>query len=165
MLIGPAGAGKTTFAATHFEPDEILSSDAFRAIVSGDEADQNATRAAFSILHREVTKRLAARRMTVVDATNVEVHARRALLARARVADIPAVAIVFDLPPHVVHARNLARTSRVVEPTVVSVHLALLRRAVQRGLLDSEGFTAIHRLRSQAEFDLVRIERRPGPMQ
>ena len=89
VLVGAAGSGKSTFAARHFAPDEVLSSDAFRALLSGDEADQRATKTAFSILHREVVRRLAAGRLVVVDATNVEHHARRALVERARAAACP----------------------------------------------------------------------------
>ena len=72
VLIGAAGAGKSTFARRHFDPSEVLSSDAFRALISGDEADQRVTRAAFGRLHRELATRLGAGQLTVVDATNVE---------------------------------------------------------------------------------------------
>jgi Predicted kinase len=53
VLIGPAGAGKSTLAARLFPLDAVLSSDTFRAVVSGDEADQRATKTAFAILHRD----------------------------------------------------------------------------------------------------------------
>jgi adenylylsulfate kinase-like enzyme len=87
VLVGAAGSGKSTFAARWFAPSEVLSSDAFREILTGDAADQRATKTAFSIIHREVTKRLAAGRTVVVDATNVEASARRQLLARASFAE------------------------------------------------------------------------------
>src|SRR3954465_14025452 len=79
VLIGAAGAGKSTFATRHFAATEILSSDALRAIVSGRESDQRATRTAFSILNRQLAKRLLAGRTSVIDATNVTPFARRAI--------------------------------------------------------------------------------------
>ncbi|MFL5681259.1 MAG: AAA family ATPase [Chloroflexota bacterium] len=162
VLIGPAGAGKSTFAARHFGTDEILSSDAYRAIVGRGEHDQAATRAAFSALHREVRRRLAAGRLTVVDATNVERHARVALIRLARSARVPAVAIVLDLPPDVVAARNAARRPRTVDPTVVRHHLGLLRRTVDRGLLAAEEFRALYVIRSPRELDAIEVIRRRG---
>ena len=62
VLIGPSGAGKSTFARHHFRPTEVLSSDACRALVADDEADQAATPAAFEVLHCIAAKRLAAGR-------------------------------------------------------------------------------------------------------
>ena len=82
VLIGAAGAGKTTLAARLFAADEVISSDELRARVSGNATDQRATRLAFAILHREVARRLAAGRLVVVDATSVERAARRRVRMR-----------------------------------------------------------------------------------
>jgi protein phosphatase len=162
VLVGAAGAGKSTFAARHFAAADILSSDAFRAALTGDEADQRATRQAFSILHREVSRRLAARRTVVVDATNVERHARRALLSRAGFAGVPAIAIVLSLPPEIVADRNRARPGRVVDPEIVDRHLALLATALERNAFADEGFAAIHVIDSTDALDAAVVVVRPG---
>ena len=162
VLVGAAGAGKSTFAARHFAPDEVLSSDRYRAIVSGDEADQGATRAAFGRLHRELARRLANGRLTVVDATNVEPAARRALLTRASGTGVPAVAIVLDLPVGEVLARNAARRPRIVAEAVVRHHLDRLRESLDgpEPAIGREGFAVIVVLRDAAAVDAVRFRRR-----
>ena len=60
--------------------------------------DQAATKDAFEVLHFIAGKRLAAGRLTVVDATNVQPEARKPLVALAREYHCLPVAIVFDLP-------------------------------------------------------------------
>lgn len=163
VLVGAAGSGKSTFATRNFAADEVLSSDAFRALLTGDERNQDATRTAFSILHREVASRLAAGRLVVVDATNVERHARRALVARARTAGVPAVAIVLALPEALVHARNAGRVERVVDAEIVARHLARLAAASDADtdtIFPDEGFATVHVLRSEAEVESVAIVRR-----
>ena len=164
VLIGAAGAGKSTFAARHFAADEILSSDRFRAIISGDEADQTATNAAFGRLHRELARRLAAGQLTVVDATSVQASSRRALLARAAAAGVPSIAIVVDLPVATVLARNAGRATRIVEESVVRRHLARLRASLDGPApsLMREGFGQTVVLRDPAELDEVTIRRRPS---
>lgn len=162
ILVGAAGAGKSTLAARLFAPSEILSSDAYREAISGDSADQRATRLAFALLHREVERRLAAGQLVVVDATNVETAARQALLARASAAGVPAVAIVLALPAAVVSARNAGRTGRIVDQVVVDRHLRRLATALATGQLEREGFEAILILASAVEVDALRIARVPG---
>jgi predicted kinase len=162
VLVGAAGAGKSTFAARHFAADEVISSDALREAVSGDEADQRATRLVFSILHRDVVRRLAAGRSVVVDATNVESHARRALIARAANAGVPAVAIVLALPRDVVSQRNRSRAGRVVDAEIVDRHLGRLATALDSGTIASEGFRAVHVVTTTAALEGIRILREPG---
>jgi predicted kinase len=164
VLVGAAGAGKTTLATRLFARSEVLSSDALRAAVAGDEADQQATRPAFVILHREVRQRLAAGRLVVVDATNVETAARSTLRRLAVAAAVPTTVIVIDLPSAEVHARNAARAGRVVPPDVVDRHLARLHdlgatpETIAARLL-AEGFPSVHVLASAAEVDAAAIRR------
>ncbi len=164
VLIAAAGTGKTTFAARQFDSSEVLSSDAFRARIAGDEADQRATRAAFRQLHRALERRLAEPRLTVIDATNVERPARLALLTRAATAGVPAIAIVLDLPPATVLARNAGRAARVVDERVVLRHLARLRESLDRPgpPLDGEGFQRVVVLRDPLDVDAIRIVRQPA---
>lgn len=161
VLVGAAGSGKSTFAARHFAPEEILSSDAYRALIAGDEADQRATRAAFAALHRQLRSRLTAGRLTVVDATNVERTARRPMLAIAGAAGLPATALVLDLPPALVLARNATRAGRVVDDAIVRRHLGHLRRSLDGpgpGLRD-EGFSNVVILRHADDVAAVSLLR------
>ena len=161
LLVGAAGAGKSTFAARHFPRDAILSSDAMRAAIAGDPADQSATRPAFAALHRSLDRRLASGLLTVVDATNVTAPARRAILRLAARHAVPAIAIVLDLPGEVVRARNAARPDRVPDHAVVR-HLGQLATTFARAELAREGYATVIHLRSPAEVDRVRLRLAPG---
>jgi predicted kinase len=158
VLVGAAGSGKSTLAARLFDPADVLSSDAYRAIVSGDASDQGATRTAFAILHRELDRRMVDRRTTVVDATSVTAFARRGLVRRAAAHRIPAVAVVLDLGPMLVLAQNATRPGRIVPTSAVERQLADLERSLRRGSLAAEGFEAVHIVRTRAELDELSIE-------
>ncbi len=160
VLVGAAGSGKSTLAARLFAPDEIVSSDMLREVVAGDEADQRASAAAFRILYRMVERRLAEGRLTVVDATNTSVHARRPLVDRARIAGVPLVAIVLDLPAAIVRAQNATRR-RVVGDDVIERQLAAVRRTVDRAELAAEGFESVTVLRTPLEAAGLTLTRRP----
>lgn len=159
VLIGAAGSGKTTFAARHFDPADVLSSDAYRAMIAGDPGDQGATRPAFRRLHADLGRRMRAGRLTVVDATNVTRHARRVLLGHAREAEIAAVAIVLDLPAGTIHDRNQGRAERVVPTAAVDRHLVDLRDALGPGRLEAEGFATVVVLAGVGEIEAVRVRR------
>ena len=159
VLVGPSGSGKTTFARSHFRPTEILSSDAFRAMLTDDEADQRVSRQAFTLLHQVALERLRRHRTTVVDATSVRSAARRALLALCRTTRSEAIAIVFDLPLALCVARNAARADRSVDAAVVAEQAAALGRAMGSGRLRAEGFDAVHVLDSAEAAEKVVIVR------
>jgi len=161
LLIGAAGSGKTTLANRLFASDEILSSDALRAELSGDPGDQSVSRAAFSLLHARAAARLGSGLLAVIDATNVDRHARAALLAIARRSGVPAVAIVLDLPDAVVLERNRQRTERVVPDSVVRRQHNRLRASLDEGRIDREGFDRVVRLVDPADVDRMLIRRRP----
>ncbi len=98
VLIGVSGSGKSTFARKHFLGTEVISSDFCRGLVSDDENDQSVSKDAFEVLHFIAAKRLAAGKLTVIDATNVQPESRKQLVALAREHDVLPVAIVLDVP-------------------------------------------------------------------
>ncbi len=157
VLVGVSGSGKSTFARKHFKPTEVLSSDACRAIVSDDENDQAATKDAFDVLHYIAEKRLAAGRLTVVDATNVQKDVRKPLIALARKYHCIPVALVFDLPERVAHERNSQRPDRSFGSHVVRRQSQDLHRSLR--FLKQEGFRHIHVFGSVDEVDSTSITR------
>ncbi|WP_425582383.1 polynucleotide kinase-phosphatase, partial [Streptomyces synnematoformans] len=156
VLIGTTGSGKSTFARRHFKPTEVLSSDFCRGLVADDENDQSASRDAFEVLHYIAGKRLAAGRLTVVDATSVQPEARRQLVRLAREHDVLPVAIVLDVPESVCRERNAARPDRADMGAHV---IPRQRRELRRGLrgLSREGFRTVHHLRGTAEVDAAEV--------
>ncbi|MCD0446322.1 polynucleotide kinase-phosphatase [Glycomyces sp. A-F 0318] len=144
VLIGVSGSGKSTFAATHFKPTQVISSDYCRGLVADDEADQTATGEAFALLHHIVGVRLRLGLLTVVDATNVQPHARASLVRLAKEHHVLAEAIVLDVDPAVAAARNAARPDRTFGEAVVRRHHRDLKRSLKG--LSKEGFRRVHRL-------------------
>ncbi|WKV71317.1 polynucleotide kinase-phosphatase [Streptomyces sp. PCS3-D2] len=156
VLIGATGSGKSTFARKHFKSTEVISSDYCRGLVRDDENDQSASRDAFDVLHYIAGKRLAAGRLTVVDATSVQADARRQLVALAREHDVLPIAIVLDMPEEVCATRNAARPDRAGLPrAVIQRHRRDLRRSL-RGL-EREGFRKVHVLRSVEEAETAEV--------
>ena len=156
VLIGATGSGKSTFARRHFKPTEVISSDFCRGLVSDDENDQSASRDAFDVLHYIAGKRLAAGRLTVVDATSVQPESRRQLVQLARQYDVLPIAIVLDLPEEVCAERNAGRPDRAGMPRhVIQRHRRELRRSL-RGL-EREGFRKVHILRSVEETEAAEV--------
>ena len=159
VLVGASGSGKSTFAAEHFGRFETLSSDFFRGLVSNDENDQAATSAAFEALRFVAGKRLDAGLLTVIDATNVQPEARRALVSLAREHDVLPVAVVLDVPQKICVERNASRTDRTFGASVVKRQHDQLRRSLKH--LGREGFRRVHVLSGLDEIAAAELVREP----
>jgi protein phosphatase len=161
VLVGASSSGKSTFAARHFLPGEVLSSDAARTLVADDEHDMGANDDAFELLRFLAAKRLARRRVAVVDATNVDMASRLPFVALARAARVPAVAIVLDLPGSLLEAWHRRRGDRPFGPSVIRRQRASVRRGL--GSIEAEGFDRVWVLHSVAELDSVVLTRIAHP--
>ncbi|MGI5253068.1 polynucleotide kinase-phosphatase [Actinacidiphila glaucinigra] len=156
VLIGTTGSGKSTFARRHFKPTEVISSDFCRGLVSDDENDQGASGDAFDVLHYIAAKRLAAGRLTVIDATSVQQESRRQLVRLAREHDVLPIAIVLDVPEQVCVERNASRPDRAHLPRhVVQRQQRELRRSLRQ--LEREGFRKVHILRGTEEVEAAEV--------
>jgi protein phosphatase len=158
-LVGPSGSGKSSFARKHFRPTEVLSSDFCRGLVSDDENSQAATNDAFDVLYFIAAKRLKAGKSVVIDATNVQIEARKKIIELAREYHCLPVAIVFDLPEKLCLERNRDRSDRTFGPHVVRQQLQQMQKSLR--FLEREGFRRVHVLHSPEEVDAAEIERQP----
>ena len=140
VLVGVSGSGKSTWAARHFSPAQVVSSDALRAVVGLHERDQRASKDAFSVLDQIVDARLRRGLTTVIDTTGLEPDRRAAWLEMARRRQRPAHLIVLGVPEREARARNKARADPVPSK-ILTTQLRTL--AAAEGDLTTEGFDSV----------------------
>ncbi|MCB2156768.1 AAA family ATPase [bacterium] len=149
VLVGPAGAGKTTFSRRFFERTQIVSSDECRRLVSDTEDfHPDRTAAAFRTFYFLIEERLRLGRLTVADSTGLIRRARAPLLELAKRYDLPAYAVVFDIPLEQCLARDRSR-GRQVGRRVLARQFEELR--VARMALPLEGFAGTFQVDPLAE--------------
>ncbi len=141
VLVGPAGVGKSTWAAAT-SADSVVSSDALRALVGDGPHDLGASADVFAVLDDVVRLRLRRRLTTLVDTLGTDPVRRARWRELAVAAGVPSVAVVFDVPAADVRRRNRSRADRVPD--------AVLRRQLadwpeQRAAVLAEPFDA-HRV-------------------
>jgi F420-dependent oxidoreductase-like protein len=140
VLVGPGASGKSTWAATHFPPDAIVSSDRLRALVGTGENDVAASTDAFALLEEVVRRRLARRLTTVVDTLGLDADRRLAWLALARENTLPCVAVAFDTPAAECRERNRRRAKRIPADVLAG---QLRAWKATREVLPTEGYDAV----------------------
>lgn len=160
VLAGAAGSGKSTFAARHFQDTEIVSSDRCRALVADDPGEQSATADAFELVGWLIGKRLARRKLTVVDATSAFRVDRAPLVALARRHHLPVVIVALDPPLAWCEARNADR-ERQVPQKALHRQWTSIRGAL--GGLAGEGFDRIWSLGAPEEIEQAEVRRVPLP--
>lgn len=126
VLIGPSASGKSSWAAEHFHPDQVVSSDRLRAVVGESERDLAASADAFAVLETIVAARIARRLTTVVDTLGFDRQRRRHWLELAAAQGMPAVAVVFATPAAECRRRNQARENPLPK-AVLSAQLATVK--------------------------------------
>jgi len=158
-LVGVSSSGKSTFSKKHFKPTEILSSDNFRAMLSDDENNQQVTSQAFETLHYVAAKRLELGKLTVIDATNVQKHARAGVLRLAREQNCLAAAIVLDISEKIIKERNAGRSDRNLGWNIIARQAGELRKSIKQ--LQKEGFRYVYILSGEEEIAAAEIVRVP----
>ena len=96
VLIGPSGAGKSHFCDEHFEPREVVSSDAIRLEFTGDLRRQDKNDAVFREFHRRIEVKLAVGQRVVADATNIRNRDRREVAEIGKMLDVPVTYVVIN---------------------------------------------------------------------
>jgi alkanesulfonate monooxygenase SsuD/methylene tetrahydromethanopterin reductase-like flavin-dependent oxidoreductase (luciferase family)/predicted kinase len=140
VLIGPAGAGKSTWAAQRYRPPEVVSADHLRSVVGSGEHDLDASADAFALLDQVVAARLRRGLTTVVDTLGLDPARRRGQLELARLAGLPAVAVLLSTSPADCRQRNRAR-DRPVPATVLDAQLRRMRAVTEE--VGTEGWDVV----------------------
>ncbi len=161
ILCGPAGSGKSTFAARHFPATAVVSSDQCRAMIADDEANIAVSAEAFAIFHQIIEARLRYRRLTVADSTAVRREARRALLQIARRWRVPASLVVFNIPEQTC-LRWDAHRHRHVDRAAIYQHSLALQEALTE--IGQEGYDQVVVL-GEADLSATSVEIVPRPTQ
>lgn len=137
VLVGPAGSGKSTFAARRFPETAVVSSDRCRAMLADDERRLAVSREAFELFHDIISRRLRLGRLTVADSTALRRDARRTLLEIGRREGVPVIAIVFDVDEARCYHHDTLRPRRVGR-AVIERQVRLLRETLKT--IKAEGF-------------------------
>lgn len=137
VLCGPAGSGKSTFAARHFPATAVVSSDRCRALLADDERTIAVSREAFELFHHIIARRLGLGRLAVADSTALRRDARRSLLAIGRRHGVQVVAVLFDVSEERCYLHDTLRERRVGR-AVIARQVRLLQETLRT--IRDEGF-------------------------
>lgn len=154
VLCGPAGSGKSTFAAQHSGNTTIVSSDLCRELICDDATDQSINRDTFDLFYYILHKRLYHGGFTVADSTALHTEARRKLLELAGRYGYLACLLIFNVSSEICQERNIQRERRV-EAQVFPYHARLLQQTLEDA--PTEGWHRLYVL-TEKDVNAVNIE-------
>lgn len=159
MMVGPSSTGKTTWARRHFAESEIISSDRCRYLVSDDYNDQSASTDAFDLLHHMLNIRLKNRRLTVIDATNLQADYRQNIAAIARNHQCGVVVVAMKTKMDICVERGEQRDDRPITRGALRRQFQALNRSMRD--MRKERYQRIHVIDTPEEADASVVVREP----
>ncbi len=114
ITVGPPASGKSFWAQSRNLP--VVSTDAIRREINGNESDQSNNEKVFSTARERVCAFLVNGQDVIYDATNMGYRNRKAIIAEARKLrniSVNIVAHVFVVPIDILYERNMTRERSV----------------------------------------------------
>ena len=118
VMVGLSGSGKSTIAkkiANDNPNTVIVSSDNIREEITGDYEDQKHNEEVFKVFHDRIRKNLENKKNVIVDATNLTIKSRRAILSKVNGLNINKICVIIPKPFEKCKEDNLHREHPVPE--------------------------------------------------
>lgn len=154
ILVGTAGAGKSTFAQKNFPRNMSVSTDECREILCGSRRNQKISEDAFDLFYFITEKRLKNSYPTIVDSTALYRKNRQRLREIADSYQFSTTLIFFDLSLEECLQNDQGRTFSVGEE-VIKRQFRSLQKAKEQ--LEEESYDHIVVLKSREEIDNLSI--------
>jgi predicted kinase len=120
-MVGPAGAGKSTWLAAQAPPQAIISSDHLREVICDDPSVQEANADVFRLQHELAAARLRRGHTAILDATHLTGASHTAVRTLAAATGAPLYWLIYATTEATAYERNAGRSRRVPE-AIISRH-------------------------------------------
>ena len=101
VLVGPSGAGKSHLIGEHFQPREVVSSDALREELTGDPMRHDKDNDVWNEFRRRITAKINAGQRVVADATHLRNAERKQTVMVGKDLGVPVIYMVVNRPMNV----------------------------------------------------------------
>ena len=151
LLVGLQGSGKSTYARKKLAKENtvIISSDDLRKELLGNESCQDNNDVVFKTLYKRAKEFLQNGKNVVIDATNINIKARRSALSHFEKMPIIRQALVFATPYFVCVNRDKQR-ERTVGENVIKKYLQRFEIP-----MEYEGFDFVDIFHDDVHYDIL----------